>query len=305
MTNTQAGGAQDGETVSPPHTVFADILCAVDGTRRSYVAVEQAGALAGPTGQLTLLAVTAVTGSGTHKFAAIGSARAKRVLERATRIAENAGVSSTEVVDPGSPPSTVILQAAAEHDLVALGTPAMSWLGGVLVAAVGRATGLHGALVGPVGSETLQSFTTPLLMARPTPKGLPFADRILVASDALDGSDNVVELAGRLAREREASVILLHADGDDSGADSGARPSRIQAQAQALESALPGRSEMIVEQSGARDAIVEAAGSQGASLIVMGSRRRGGLRALGSVSRRVVRDAHCSVLLVPPEDLAG
>lgn len=301
MTDTQASGAQEGETVSAPHTVFADILCAVDGTRRSYIAVEQAAALAGPTGQLTLLAVTAVTGSGTHKFAAIGSARAKRVLERATRIAENAGVSSTEVVDPGSPPSTVILQAAAQHDLLALGTPAMSWLGGVLVGAVGRATGLGGALVGAVGPETLQSFTTPLLMARPTPKGLPFAHRILVASDALDGSDHVVELVGRLAHEREASVILLHADGEDSGA----RPSRIQAQAQALESAVPGRSATMVERSGARDAIVEAAGSQGASLIVMGSRRRGGLRALGSVSRRVVREAPCSVLLIPPEDLPG
>jgi nucleotide-binding universal stress UspA family protein len=156
-------------------------------------------------------------------------------------------------------------------------------------------------LVGEVGSEMLQSFTTPLLMARPTPKGLPFAHRILVASDALDGSDQVVELAGRLAREREASVILLHADGDDPAA----QPRRIQAQAQALESALPGRSETIVEHAGAHDAIVQAAGSQEASLIVMGSRHRGGLRALGSVSRRVVRDAPCSVLLVPPEDLPG
>jgi nucleotide-binding universal stress UspA family protein len=147
MTNTQATTAHKGETASAPHTVFGYILCAVDGTRRSYIAVEQAAALAGPTGQLTLLAVTAETGSGTHKFAAIGSARAKRLLERATRIAESAGVNSTEVVDP--------------------------------------------------------------------------------------------------------------------------------------------------------------AGSKGASLIVMGSRRRAGLRALGSVSRRVVHDAHCSVLLVPPEDPPG
>jgi nucleotide-binding universal stress UspA family protein len=35
----------------------------------------------------------------------------------------------------------------------------------------------------------------------------------------------------------------------------------------------------------------------------MGSRRLEGLRAMGSVSRRVVHQAHCSVLLVPPETL--
>jgi nucleotide-binding universal stress UspA family protein len=286
---------------SASRPVFEDILCAVDGTWRSYVAVEQAAALAGPTGRLTLLTVTAGTGSGTHKFAAIGTAHAERVLERATAIAETVGVSSTEVVDPGGPPSAVIFRVAGEHELLALGTPAISWFGGLLVGAVGRATGLRGMLVGEVGSEALQSFTTPLLMARPTPEGSPFAHRILVASDAMDGSNQVVDLARRLARERQASVILLHADGDDPTA----QPSRIQAQAHELESALPGRSETIVAQSGARDAIVEAAASQGASLIVMGSRRRGGLRALGSVSRRVVRDAPCSVLLMPPEDLPG
>ena len=37
--------------------------------------------------------------------------------------------------------------------------------------------------------------------------------------------------------------------------------------------------------------------------MVMGSRRLGGLKAIGSVSRRVAHDAHCSVLLVPPERL--
>jgi len=163
----------------------------------------------------------------------------------------------------------------------------MSWLGGMLV--------------GTVGYAALQSLSTPLLMARPTPKGLHFARRILIASDGLDGSDRVVELAGRLAREREAGVILLHAD----GAESPTRPPGIQAQADALESALPGRSEVVLEPGPARETIVETAGGMGASLIAIGSRLRDGLRALGSVSRRVVHDAPCSVLLVPPEDLPG
>jgi nucleotide-binding universal stress UspA family protein len=49
--------------------------------------------------------------------------------------------------------------------------------------------------------------------------------------------------------------------------------------------------------------IVGVADSMGASLVVMGSRRLDGLRSMGSVSRRVVHEAPCSVLLVPPERL--
>ncbi len=51
---------------------------------------------------------------------------------------------------------------------------------------------------------------------------------------------------------------------------------------------------------GAHDAIVETAKATATSLIVTGSRRREGLLALGSVIRRVVHEAHCSVLMLPP-----
>jgi nucleotide-binding universal stress UspA family protein len=47
--------------------------------------------------------------------------------------------------------------------------------------------------------------------------------------------------------------------------------------------------------------IVERAKAEDVSLIVIGTRRRAGLRALGSVSRRVIHKASCSVLVVPPE----
>jgi len=50
--------------------------------------------------------------------------------------------------------------------------------------------------------------------------------------------------------------------------------------------------------------IVDAAKEQGATLIVVGSRGRGGVRSalLGSVSDRVLHLAHCPVLVVrPPE----
>jgi nucleotide-binding universal stress UspA family protein len=51
----------------------------------------------------------------------------------------------------------------------------------------------------------------------------------------------------------------------------------------------------------AQDVIVNAAKSSKAAVVVIGSRRLRGLRAFGSVSRRVVHDASCSVLLLPPK----
>jgi nucleotide-binding universal stress UspA family protein len=47
------------------------------------------------------------------------------------------------------------------------------------------------------------------------------------------------------------------------------------------------------------DRIDEAARAAQSSVIVIGRRGVGGLRALGSVSERVVHRAQCSVLVVP------
>jgi len=287
MTETQATQRNDDQAAASPGSVFASILCAVDGTRGSSAAVEQAAALAGADGHLTLLAVTAVRGSGVYQTAAISPARAKRLLDHAAEVAAKAGVPSTLVVDPASPPSQVILERAAQHDLLAMGAPATSWLGGMLI--------------GGVTVAALGSFTTPLLAARWIPAGQDFARSIVVASDGLDGSDHLVDLALRLAHAKGTNVTLVHA----TEAGSRAQSHRIDEQARRLELAVDGGSEVQVQAGSARRVIVEAAKSAKASLVVMGSRRLDGLRALGSVSRRVVHEAHCSVLLLPPEHLDG
>jgi nucleotide-binding universal stress UspA family protein len=263
-----------------PEVVFADILCAVDGTRGSFAAVDQAAALAGPSGHLTLLAVTAVTGGGAFRHAAISGDRAELVLDRAGDIAYNAGVASTKIVDPGEPAVDVIVQRAAGHDLLAIGAPVTSWLGGMFI--------------GKVASRTLGEFTTPLLAGRALPIQHRFAERVILASDGLDESDRVVDLAGRLARSRGAELILLHAVGI-------AQPHRIEDQAHRLQDMLGRPIQTRIEAAEPRELILASAALNGASsLIVMGSRRLQGLRALGSVSRRIVHEARCSVLLVPP-----
>jgi nucleotide-binding universal stress UspA family protein len=282
MTKPSVTHPDERKSTPQDEVVFADVLCAVDGTRGSFAAVEQAAALAGPAGHLTLLAVTAVSGAGAYKSAAISPARAGRLLERAAGIADEAGVSSSQVVDPASPASQVILERASDHDLLAIGAPVSSWLGGMFIAGV--------------AVTALGSFATPLLTARPLHGEQDFARRILVASDGLEGSDAVVELAGRLARSQDASVILLHAI----GVESNSSPLSVREQTRKLELASGGAIDTQIVAGSARKVIVEASRSAGASLVVMGSRRLDGLRAFGSVSRRVVHEAPCSVLLVPP-----
>jgi nucleotide-binding universal stress UspA family protein len=262
--------------------VFADVLCAVDGTRDSFTAVRQAAALAGPEGRLTLLAVSATAGAGRYRTAAINPKRIKRVLDIATQIAREADVESARIVEPGGPPSKVIVERAAGHDLLAMGAPKTSWLAGLFV--------------GGVVVSAMRSFTTPLLLARPAPEEQTFARRILIASDATDGSDSLVELAALLAREQRGGVLLVHA----AGAESKARPHRIEAQMRTLGAMLPDACEVHVEPGAPQEVIVDVARSAGASLIVMGSRRLDGLRALGSVSERLAHNAPCSVLVVPP-----
>jgi nucleotide-binding universal stress UspA family protein len=267
--------------------MFVDILCAVDGSEGGFVAVEQAAALAGAAGHLTLLLVTSFGAEGAHRSPAIGSAQAKRIVDRATQIAHEAGVSSTVEVDPANPPSQVILDWSTGRDLLALGAPTTPRLRGMFIAGV--------------ADTALGSFTTPMLVARSTSGERRFGHRILVASDGRDGSDQLVELGQRLALARGSEMMLLHA----SGHESQARRERVEEQGRRLERTAVDTNEVRIEHGSPHDVIVAAAESVGASLVVMGSRRLDGLRAIGSVSRRVVHEPPCSVLLVPPERLHG
>jgi nucleotide-binding universal stress UspA family protein len=284
---------QDHMAGGSPVPAFGNILCAVDGKEGGFTAVEQAAAFAGHGGHLTLLVVTSFRSEGAYRAPAIGPSRATGILERAARIAQEAGVPYSTEVDPATPPAQVILDWSSQYDLLALGAPASSWFGSWFIEGV--------------ADMAMDVMTASMLVARPT-AGVDrrFADRVLVASDCLDASDGLVDLAGRIAEAHQAHLTLLHAVGHE-------RPNkdhrveqqerRLEEQVHRLERTPAITSDTRVEPGNAHDVIVDTARTELASLVVIGSRRLDGLRAIGSVSRRVAHDADCSVLLVAPEKL--
>jgi len=262
-----------------------DVLCGVDGSRHAYEAVRQAAELAGPGGHLTLLAVSGVRGEGRHRTATLAPVRAQRALDRAERSAVEAGVAADCEIDERSPVADVLLERARGHGVLAIGPPSMSRVAHLLVG----------------GTATIAAHVLPasVLVARRAPNGTRFPDRILVASDALDRSDELVDFAIGLAGEHDASLTLLHAiQGEQSH-----HPTRVAAQVERVTRSLGDQAAVRIAPSRARALIVETAAAERCSLIVLSSRRVGGLRALGSVSERVVHEAPCSVLVVRPEDL--
>ena len=284
--STQAEG-QAAEIAAP---MFADVLCAIDGKEGGFSSVEHAATLTGRQGHLTFLAVTSYRSSGKYRGPAIGPAQAAEILGRAEGIAREAGVPYTSEVDPRSPPARVILDWSERYDLLALGAPANSWPARLL--SVG------------VGDTALGGFSNALLLSRPLAPDRRFGDRIVVASDGFEGSQTLVELAATLGRPHGSKVTLVHAHARESRVKRGTASEQERAvgdQERRLESiSASGTADLVVKHGRAAKVIVAAARERDASLVVMGSRRLDGLRALGSVSRRVAHQAHCSVLLVPP-----
>jgi nucleotide-binding universal stress UspA family protein len=231
------------------------------------------------------VAVVIPTGAARDRAGAV--ALAKRRLDYARRLAEGCGARAEVLVDERGPVAKVLLERAEEHGLLALGAPAMS-----------RHAHL---LIGGVATQAAHLLPASLLVARRPPAKAAFGDRIIVANDALESSDALLSFAIRLARQRKATLVMLHA----ARAESGFHPTRIARQSESLGQALGERSRTYVVPGRAKKVIVETAKREDASLIVMGSRGVGGLRALGSVSERVVHEAPCSVLVVRPEDCRG
>lgn len=243
---------------------FARVLCGVDGSDAADEAVRQAAALAGT---LELLAVVQPAHGSRPVFT---QERAEAALARAEQIARALGRSArTRLAYAPGDVSRPLLEAAAECDLVAVGTHE-----------VPRPLAI---LTGTAASRLVHRSPRPVLVARPRRRTAAFPDLLLLASDGSPEAERAARLGLRIFAATGCRTAVVEVDGHD-----------------AVEAALrEAGAEPVLVRAGGRPlrTIVATAAEMGADLVVTGSRGRTGLRALASVSERLVHRAPCSVLV--------
>ncbi len=204
-------------------------------------------------------------------------------LKEATALAEAAGVSATAETRTARYAVDVLLPEAEHHDLLVIGSHGNS-----------RAAGIVG---GSTASEAAHETGGPLLIAREPPGSAAFLKETLLASDGSPGSWAPVQAAAEIAAEFDSNLEVIRClDGADPEAQ------RL-IEDQLVEIArVSGREAPLTEASGhPTEVIVDAARDKRSSLIICGRRGLRGIKALGSVSERVVHRAECSVLLIPSD----
>ncbi|MEX2031772.1 MAG: universal stress protein [Dehalococcoidia bacterium] len=134
--------------------------------------------------------------------------------------------------------------------------------------------------------------------------------KILLVYDGFDQSALALEEAGALASAEPSSITVLSvvppdARGSKSGGHVGLRPHAHEdvARAHAYLRERGIDSEMRIAHGDPVEEILAVACAAPYDLIVMGSRGLGPLRGalLGSVTRKVIRDAPCGVIVVTPD----
>jgi nucleotide-binding universal stress UspA family protein len=259
----------DAQTHAAP-PIFERIVCGVDGTPESLVAVRQAARLQGPDGRLELRAVAPLAKAARAGFAATHAAlllqqEAQAAIDEASAVAPSAGA---KVIN-GDPVPALLREVEAEAaTLVAVGSHGR-----------GRTAGM---LLGTVAARMLRDAPCSVLIARAAQEPETWPQAVVVGIDGSVGSAAAFTVARLVAGRFGARLLTLAATGDPLDT----------AAAQLIATEVEER------QGGAVDLL--AAASESADLVVVGSRGLRGLKALGSVSERVAHQARSSVLVVWP-----
>jgi len=259
--------------------VFASILCAIDGSRGSRAAINQAVCLCEPGARLRFVAVHREVGSGPGAQADLSEMHARAVLDEAASIARGDKLETSVSLLRGAGSSDLLRAEAADHDLLVAGCHGGSRNGGTVL--------------GGTAAELAQGAEVPLLIARRTIDADDFPQSVLLATDGSDGSTAPTRVATRLAKARGSALRLVFVP-------DGRRAERYREvlKQQALIELVTGSSPKLAEDSGhVADRICEEARGYRASMIVIGRRGMGGVKVLGSVSERVLQRAQCSVLV--------
>jgi nucleotide-binding universal stress UspA family protein len=236
------------------------------------------------------------------------------VAAHGLEIAETAGLTLESRVTPrqGSESQTILSEAdTADADLIICGSR-------------GRGT-VARSLLGSTSTSVLHHATRPVLVVPSVPRSIDGPS--LIAYDGSAGARAAIAVAGRVLRGRRATIVnvwnspirhtlsgralagaplgelrAFSADYEQVFADAAASVVE-EGVALAREAGLDASGEAIESGSGAWRALAAVASDRHATVIVAGSRGRGGLAStmLGSVSSGLVHNAETPVLIVRPE----
>ena len=255
-------------------SVFERILCGVDGTPASLVAVRQAIRLQHADGSLRLVAAANLAKAAQAGMAATHAAELLRdEAEAALAEARALAPSATPKLVAGNPVAAMLQEVMS--DVTTL----------VVVGSHGRRRSAA-MLLGTVAARMLRDAPCSVLIARPARDPDKWPQGIVVGVDGSIESAAAFGVAREMAERFEGSVRALASTSDQFDRDS----------AQAIAPEL--------EQQPGGAVHVLAAASETADVVVVGSRGLHGLKALGSVSERVAHKARSSVLVVRPADAA-
>lgn len=259
-------------------TPFSSILCGVEGDPASAEAVQQAIALA-PGAEVRFVAV-----SPTRRLRRHSKEELQQSLQEAARLALDAGVSVSTMLVSASHAIDVLLSESEGHDLLVLGGTDRSRSAGIVLDST--------------ASRAAHETQRPLLIARRPAGQARFPEQVLLALDGSPGSWAPARTAGAIAAAFDAGLEILHI------AERTHPERRRVVEAQVTElGEIVGVETRLTEAAGhpTRE-IVEAARARPPSLLVCGRRGLHGIKALGSVSERVVHRVPCSVLLIPASE---
>jgi nucleotide-binding universal stress UspA family protein len=268
--------------IPPPAGVLDRVLCVVDDGPASADAVREAIAVGPCAGRLDFIAVTGDISGAASSLPLIDRRRARHALELAQAQAAAHGVRAGIQLVEAPDVAHALIARAGDHDLLVTGMPANSRVADAATSSI--ATVLADRAVGPV------------LFARGGGRPRGAAPRILVAVDDSAAATEVVRMAGAIAVARGGYVHLIHVQGRGYGPRTRHRLAELSLELMTITAAEP----VVDVLRGARvaESIAEFARRCDASQLVVGRRGLSGLRALGSLSDRLVHAAPCSVLVV-------
>jgi nucleotide-binding universal stress UspA family protein len=150
-----------------------------------------------------------------------------------------------------------------------------------------RQRGPLGEVLGSVSAGVVRRSPVPVLLVGPQVERFgPRVERIIACLDGSETAARALPFAAGLATQLSAELVPLRVVACD---EAGTFPA-------------PVRVDVVYDDSPAR-ALALHGGDRGDTIIAMATRGRGAIRrlVLGSVSRAVVHQAACPVLVVPPD----